>query len=124
MGFFDFLKKKEPVAKNYEGERFDQLTKEGELPWGWVAHNKSFTNKIESEYSYFLNMWLESRKKSPIEEYSALKSFVTYLHDVEKLCKAKGECFEFWFYNILVTKDYIAKRQKELDALTAKLKRS
>ena len=100
----------------------EHLTKDGELPWGWHSQNKEFTEKINAEYSFFLNLWLDSRSKSPKEQYSALKSFVTYLEDLEKLCKAKGECFEFWFYEILSSKPYIEKRKKELQELTTNLK--
>jgi hypothetical protein len=94
------------------------LTKEGELPWGWYTHTREFTSKIEKEYSYFLNLWLDNRSKSPREEYSALKSFVLYLEDVEKLCKSKGECYEFWFYEILTSRDYLDQRKAELKELT------
>lgn len=97
----------------------EHLTKEGELPWGWHTHTKEFTNKVNNEYSYFLNMWIEARNKSPKELYEALKSFVLYLEDVEKLCKSKGECFEFWFREILTGKGYVEKRKKELEELTA-----
>lgn len=100
---------------------FKHLTKEGELPFGWVYRNREFTDKIQSEYSYFLNLWLDNRSKSPKEQYQALKTFVLYLEDVERLCKSKGECFEFWFYEILASKDYIAKRKAELEVLTANL---
>lgn len=127
MGLFDFIKKKAPQEKapqatksetNSFSEQLDRLTEEGELPWGWLYRNKEFTEKINGEYSYFLNMWLESRTKTPVEHYSALKSFVVYLEDAERLCKSKGECFEFWFYEILTSKDYIQKRKMELGELT------
>jgi hypothetical protein len=130
MGFLKFLKMLEGTAQNTTTEQtttkdsalsptdFEHLTKEGDLPWGWYTHTKEFTNKINNEYSYFLNMWLESRTKSPLEKYSALKSFVVYLEDTERLCKSKGECFEFWFYETLASKDYIEKRKIELDQLT------
>ena len=95
----------------------------GELPWGWVTRNKAFCDRINSEYSHFLNEWLQSIRKSPMERYSALKSFVLYLEDVEKLCKSKGECFEFWFREILTGKGYVDKRKKELEELTAILKK-
>lgn len=128
MGFLDFLKKKNTVAEqkpqsekletNSFGERLDRLTPDGELPWGWIARNKDFTEKITDEYTYFLNMWLDSRSGSPMEQYSSLKSFVLYLEDAERLCKSKGECFEWWFYNILASKEYIEKRKGELNDLT------
>ena len=77
---------------------------------------------MSGEYTYFLNMWLDSRSKSPKEQYSALKSFVLYLEDAEKLCKSKGECFEWWFYNVLTSTDYISKRKQELNDLIIKIK--
>lgn len=125
MGLFDFLKKivmqknqqPQKTEVNSFGERLDRLTKDGDLPWGWISHNKGFTDKINNEYSYFLHLWLESRNKSPKEQYSALKSFVLYLEDAEKLCKSKGECFEWWFYELIASKDYIAKRKNELEKL-------
>lgn len=95
------------------------LTKDGDLPWGWHTYAKEFTDKINSEYSHFLNTWLESKSKSPKEQYSTLKSFVLYLEDAAKLCRAKGECFEFWFYNDLTSPGYIQKRKSELEYLTA-----
>ena len=120
MGLFDFIKKKAPVTNSF-GERLDILTPDGELPWGWVTRNKEFCDRINGEYTHFLNAWLQSRSKSPKEQYSALKSFVDYLENAEKLCKAKGECFDFWFHEILTVKDYIEKRKKDLEELTAKI---
>lgn len=102
-------------------EDLEHLTPEGEFPWGWHSQNKDFTSKIESEFSYFLNVWLDAKNKSPKEQHSALKSFVLYLEDVEKLCKSKSECFEFWFYNILITPDYLETRKKELKDLVDNL---
>ncbi|MBE7053866.1 MAG: hypothetical protein E7391_06310 [Ruminococcaceae bacterium] len=118
MKFFNFFKSVDNKKPTVD---LEHLTPEGELPWGWYAYTKEFTDKINTEYSYFLNMWLDSKNKSPKELYSALKSFILYLEDVEKLCKTKGECFEFWYYEILTTKDYAEKRKKELEELTTNL---
>lgn len=101
----------------------EKLTKDGELPWGWVTRHKDFVDKISGEFSHFMQLWTDNRYKDPIKYYGALKSFVLYLRDVERLCKSRGECYEFWFYEILASKDYIAKREKELEALTAKIKK-
>lgn len=126
MGLFNFKKKDQPVSsikvsrvQSPQSDDFAHLTKDGELPFGWVSRNREFTDKIQSEYSYFLNLWLNSRSGSPKDQYATLKSFVLYLEDVEKLCKSKGECFEFWFYEILTSPDYIQKRKNELNALIA-----
>ena len=99
----------------------EYLKKYNDLPFGWASHNGEFTQKIGSEYSYFFGMWLDARNKSPKELYPALKSFVLYLEDAEKLCKSKGECFEFWFYEFIASKDYISKRKQELNELSANL---
>lgn len=124
MGLFDFMKKKkteEAIIKPQEVQvafvTEEKLTEEGELPWGWVSRNKNFTDKIEKEYTYFLNKWINSRNASPKERYEALKSFVLYLQDVEKLCQQKGECFVFWYEEILTGSNYLEKREKELKQL-------
>lgn len=123
MGLFDLFKKKVTPQKESAKttEDLDHLDKNGELPWGWHTHNKTFTEKINNEYSYFLNMWIDSRDKEPKKQYEALKSFVLYLEDVEKLCKAKNECFEFWFYEILTSPGYVEQRKEELNNLTSNL---
>lgn len=126
MGLFDFLKKKAPATKqprttkltaNSSKEPLDRLTKEGELPWGWVYRNKDFTERIRVEFLHFLDVCKDSQSKSPKEQYQALKSLVLYLEDVEKLCRAKGECYEFWFYELLITRDYIATQKSQLEEL-------
>lgn len=108
------------VHKNVWGESLDQLIN-GELPWGWITDNKEFVDKIDKEYSYFLQIWIDSRNGSPKQIYSALKPFVSYIKDTEELCKSKGECFEFWFYNILCSEEYIAARKQELYDLETNL---
>lgn len=121
MGLFDLFKKKEKAPQKESAkiaEDFEHLDENGNLPWGWVTRNEAFTGKIGKEYSYFWKMWLDSRNKEPRQQYEALKSFVLYLEDAEKLCKAKGECFEFWFYEILTAPDFLEKRKEELNHLT------
>jgi hypothetical protein len=127
MGLFNF-KKNQPIlstkrlkVQSTQDDNLLHLTKDGELPFGWIYRNKEFTDKIKSEYSYFLNLWLNSRNGSPKDRYATLKSFVMYLEDVEKLCKSKGECFEFWFYHVLTSPDYLEKRKEELKHLTTNL---
>ena len=123
MGLFNFKKKNFLGTKGSKTQStdFEHLTKEGELPFGWVHRNKVFVEKINNEHSYFLNQWLNSRTGSPQNQYATLKSFIMHLEDVEKLCKSKGECFEFWFYNILTSPDYIQKRKNELENLATNM---
>lgn len=102
---------------NAFGDSLDKLI-DGGLPWGWLAHNRIFTESIEREYLHLLNAWVDARNKSPQELYCALKSFVLYMEDVEKICKAKGECFVFWFDEILAGKGYLEQRKQELKELS------
>lgn len=132
MGFFDFFSKKSakpaPVVKSVEVSTKpvqitpvqEKLTADGDLPFGWTYRNSEFVERIGSEYKYFLNMWLDSRDKSPYERYAALKSFVLYLEDAAKICKAAGECHDLWYREFLTTPGYLEKRKKELQELESK----
>lgn len=102
---------------NTFGESLDKLI-DGDLPWGWVTHKKDFIEPIEKKYKHLLNLWVNAKNDSPQELYSALKDFVLYMEDIEKLCKSKGECYEFWFTEILTGKEYLKKRQQELKLLS------
>ena len=121
MGLFDFLRKQNAQGQAKQTTNDEHLTPEGGLPWGWVTRNKDFIDRIQSEYLYFANMWSNARGENvaPIAKYEALKSFVLYLEDVEKLCKSKGECFEFWFREILTSPGYDERCKTELEELTA-----
>ena len=96
----------------------EHMKPNGMFPHMWLSVNKDVLEKTQTEYTYFLNKWIDAKNKSPKELYSALKSFVMYLEDTQKLCKAKGECFEYWFNNILIAPGYLKKRKEELQQLT------
>ena len=74
----------------------DHLTPSGELPTGWYYLHQDFTDKVQNEYSYLLNQWMENRYKSPKEQLSALKSLVVYIQDIRKICCQKSECHVYW----------------------------
>ncbi len=95
-------------------EMLTHSDKDGELPFGWIYQNRDFIEKIQNEYSFFLNNWIMYRAKNTRQEYAALKSFIQYMKDVKKLCDSKGECFSFWRSNILFTDDYFEQRQNDL----------
>ena len=89
--------KTQPQRKTvYHTEDLTHLTKEGELPFGWYSANAAFTERLEGEYRHLLAKWDESRHNGALKEYAALKSLYLYMVDAQKLCKSKGECFEFW----------------------------
>lgn len=103
--------------KQVKNELKQEHLEDGNLPWGWVTRNRTFTDKIQNEYTGYLDKWVKLRGKKNQDEYTALEELIKYLEDAEKLCKAKGECFEFWFHEILITPDYIQKRKAELEEL-------
>lgn len=125
MGLFDLFKSKKKIdaqpkvvgVLSKSDDDLTHLTPEGNLPLGWYCKNKDFIDKINNEYSFFLNNWLESRNGEPKKHYETLKSFVLYLEAVERICKSKGECFEFWFYETLTSRDYTKQRKEELKEL-------
>ena len=93
MGLLDFFKKKHHRPQ----DTLNHLTEDGDLPWGWYTANKDFTEQLWTECRYFIDQWLDCRRKSPKEEYAALKSLIIYVDGVRKLCSKKGECYKYWF---------------------------
>ncbi len=114
MGIFDFLKK-DKNNNNSVSSTLKQNENKDELPFGWVTQNKAFVDRIQTDYSYFLKMWIDNRNNSPKEYFQALKSFVVFLKDTERMCKNQGKYFELWFYDIIASSEYIEKREKELE---------
>lgn len=108
MGLF----KKFPVRASAKSDPLDRLTPKGELPWGWCSANREFTEQIEAEYRYFSDN--VSKAKTVLEKYGALKSLVQYREDVKNLCKAKGECFEYWAFPLVADPDITKQYDEEL----------
>ena len=98
---------------NVFGESIDRLDEDGELPFGWVAHNSDFAGKMENEFSHFRNDWVSSQNDVK-KEYAALKSLIQYIKDVQALCDSKGECFSFWCSEYLIGKEFLEKRKADL----------
>lgn len=92
---------------NVFGQDITHLDEDGELPWGWISANKEFTERINTEYKYFLDAWYDIRNKDVIKERWALKSLVIYLEDAKKLCISKGECFVKWFDDLIASQERI-----------------
>lgn len=118
MGLFNKKKKvqKSNLNVNSFGDPLDHLV-DGELPWGWIAHNRTFVDDIQTKQKYFLNEWLIARDKSPKELRSALKSYILFLQETKSICQSKGECHIKWFQSIIADDDYINKRIAEFNDL-------
>lgn len=121
MGLFKKKKQPAPVQPvNSFNEPLDKLV-DGDLPWGWVTYNKIFIDKIETEFNYFRESWVDARNsKDQKTEYAALKSFLLYMDDVQKLCDKKGECFSFWCSEYLINQDWRNKLINQLHELENK----
>lgn len=100
----NLLKRNKPVVKTNTNEKPSDKLVDGDLPWGWVTANKDFTNKIEQEFHYFWQTWIDSKKSEPRKERDALKSLLLYMDNVQKLCDQKGECFSLWCSKYLIGK--------------------
>lgn len=98
-----------PKDKNHNtlGEPLDRLNKDGELPWGWVAYNKSIIQQIDTEISHFRNEI--NAAKGVLRQYAALKSYVLYLKDGYNHYSKIGEC-EGKYFN-----EFIVKSQESID---------
>ena len=83
---------------NSFGQNITHLTEDGELPWGWIYANRDFIEPIEEQYKYFLHEYINAKKQEKGVQVvrSALKSFILYMEDVERICASKGECFVVW----------------------------
>lgn len=128
MGFFK--KKKQTPAVNFTfaggleqnkvnsfGEALDKLV-DGDLPFGWIAHNEAFTGKLGKELSYFnKQVWEAESDGNPIARRNALKSLVQYMEDVQTLCDSKGECFSLWCSDYLIGNNHKKYVHDKLNAL-------
>lgn len=96
MGLFPIYRnKKEQIII---GQRLDKLDEDGQIPYGWYYANREFTKEIQDHYHYFLNEYINAKKeeKGIHAVRAALKSFIVYMEDVERICASKGECFVEW----------------------------
>lgn len=106
---------------NSFNQSLNHLDEDGELPWGWITYNRGFTEPIQQKYNELQRLWVDTRTGTPQELYATLSSFVSYMEAIKELCESKGECYEFWFNEILTGKDYLKKRKQELVRLSKAL---
>lgn len=95
----------------------EDTTRDDPLPFGWVTQHEDFTAPLQADMNYFRRYWIASLKQPPKVQYGALKSFVIFLEDAQKLCYQKGKDYAFWYDEILTSKGYLETRKKELQDL-------
>lgn len=117
-----FFKKKKRTVElmqqiHVPNELMDKLI-DGELPWGWVTHNKVFIDRTNKEFNYFRETWVDARNSgNPKAEHDALKSFLMYMDNLQRVCDQKGECFSLWCSEYLIGQDWKQRLQKNLEDL-------
>ena len=125
MGLFGFGKKK-PATKtkntNSFGEDMDHLTKDGELPWGWVAYQNDFIKTQEDRINKAYEPIYAARNTS--DKLSHFKNYFNEVNSVGEYCKGKGETYYKWFtYHIIESTWYgeQVNKYKQLKADAPKL---
>ena len=106
----------------------EHLRPDGELPKGWWHNHRDFTEQVDKDYGYYLDDWIAHRYKSPSEQIDSLQSLIYYIQHIRKVCKEKGECYDYWLnhkfcsfdddmYNQWVDElTYLKEHYDELDA--------
>lgn len=123
MGLADLFKKKTTKEKiaarktNYAGERMDRLDKDGNLPFGWVVHNKKYVDMIEKELNQYRKD-IRTASEDDIVRWTALGLYLQYLKKGQDYYNKIGECvgkyFEEYVCGSYETQQYI-KEYEELD---------
>lgn len=80
---------------NTFGDDLRHLTPEGELPWGWIAHNQSFVDRQEKRINNKWNVVVNST--STADKLEAYRKYFETVNQVGEVCKKTGECHYKWF---------------------------
>ena len=117
MGLFDFFVKK---PTNSSGERLDRLTPDGELPWGWVVHNKGYIEAVETAIQLHWDRVLEA--KDTEVKYHAYRESCQGVQTIGSGCEQDGECQYKWFCEYVIKSDWYDYQLREYSKLKASLK--
>lgn len=88
MGLFDLFKKKQT------NERMDQLTPEGELPWGWLAKNTPICKPYEDK---IVQMAIDLKTTKGADKIKRLENLIALYYEYKQFCYSKDECFIKYF---------------------------
>lgn len=126
MGFFDVFKNQSTKEKieakrtNSFGESVDKLDQDGNLPFGWVTHNRYYVDMIERDLQPFRQAILNA--KTDLEMWAALKSFVLFLQDGKNRYYGINECVGKYFDEYICKSEEAKKRKKQYKEIEKKLK--
>ena len=96
MGLFDLFKRNKAETKVSATKTENQ--EERMFPSGFFYENRHFLKEIEDNFHYFQDEYISAKKQEKgIQAVRvALKSFIVYMEDVERICASKGEPFVNW----------------------------
>jgi hypothetical protein len=86
-----------PESKPDNQEAQDSVLLSSGLPSGWLYENRNLTEPAKMIYTYLQEKYFEEKNKGVLSKYAALKSFVSYIQDLQESCASKDENFTQWF---------------------------
>lgn len=104
-----------PTKTNFAGQRMDKLDKEGNLPFGWVVHNKKTVDAIEKELNPIRKAI--NNAETNAEKLEALKKYEAYLKQGVVKYRRKGACEGKYFEEYICDSEETKQRLKDLKKL-------
>lgn len=121
MLFFKKKKTKEKIAEkrtNVAGESMDHLDAEGNLPFGWVVHNKKYVDMIENDMQPFRQAIWDA--KTDVQKYGAFKSYFLFLEDGKKHYAEMNPCVGKYFEEYICDSCEAEEWKKEFQKIERK----
>lgn len=87
MGLFDIFKKKAST-------KMEQLTPEGELPWGWLTKNTPLCKTYEDR---IVQMAVDLKSIEGTARIKMLEKLIALYYEYKQFCYSKDECFIKYF---------------------------
>ena len=86
-----------PPDENHNtfGQDLGHLSKDGELPWGWLLYYKDFISQQEKKIDVKWNAVYSAT--TTLEKLDAYKSYFNTIDRIGRTCKKAGECHYKWF---------------------------
>ncbi len=117
MGLLNLFMRK---PTNSSGERLDRLTPDGELPWGWVTHNKGYTDAVEAVIQLHWDRVVETKDKEA--KCHAYRDYFKAVQTIGEGCEKDGEFQYKCFCEYIIKSEWYNYQLKEYSKLKTYLK--